>query len=93
MAHGVLEIPVTGDYTYNLQAYGFANSFKTAIRDFELTRSRDGVFVMNNHPGRFGDRGFRFLRTVLETIEKDTQLLRLVDVAKYATRIEEEHRE
>jgi peptidoglycan/xylan/chitin deacetylase (PgdA/CDA1 family) len=82
MTNGVLEIPVTGDYTYNLNAYGFSASLETAMRDFELTRSKDGIFVLNNHPNRFGDGEFRFLKTLLNAIGRDSKFLRLVDIAR-----------
>ena len=87
MANGILEIPVTGDYTYSLGTRGFADSLKTAMRDFELTRCRDAVFVMNNHPARFGDTHFKFLKTLMKSIEKDTRFFTLDRIAKSVSSI------
>jgi peptidoglycan/xylan/chitin deacetylase (PgdA/CDA1 family) len=79
---GVVEIPVSGDYTYSLNSNNFNESLKIALRDFERVKSHDGVFVLNNHPKHFGNIGLRFLRILVESVSKKTVFLRLCDVAK-----------
>lgn len=78
----IIEIPVVGDYTYNLRSYGFLNAYKMAIRDFELMESLGGIFVVNNHPNLFGSMEFQFLKKLLEKIGERSEFMRLIDVAK-----------
>jgi len=82
MANGVIEIPVTGDYTYNMKSCGFLNSLKVALRDFNLVRRSNGVFVVNNHPDHFGEKEFELTKILVRKIAEDTTFQRLVDVAK-----------
>jgi peptidoglycan/xylan/chitin deacetylase (PgdA/CDA1 family) len=78
----VMEIPVSGDYTYNLKRSNFSDFLRIAVRDFEWVKSRQGVFVLNNHPQHLSDNSYRFLRTLIKQLSKRTDFLRLCDVAK-----------
>jgi hypothetical protein len=80
--HGLLEIPVTGDYTYDLNTTNFSISLKRAIRDFEWVTSGEGVFVMNIHP-RPSDANllYKFLKEFVKELRNRTCFSRLVDVA------------
>jgi peptidoglycan/xylan/chitin deacetylase (PgdA/CDA1 family) len=79
---GLMEIPVTGDYTYNLSEYTFAAAVNVALQDFKWIKSRGGVFVLNNHPQRLSDYGFQFLRILVKKLEEEAIFLRLADVPK-----------
>lgn len=79
----LIEIPVTGDYTFNLTSEILSNSLKNAIRDFEWIRSREGVFVINIHPNLVDLHILeRFLGTFIKRIRQRTDFRRLVDLAK-----------
>lgn len=83
---GVLEIPVTGDYTLNLQKFGFLSSLKQALKDFELIRSHDGVFVLNNHPNHVDLEVLSsFLGRITKSISQETDFLRLCDVEDHTS--------
>jgi len=82
IANGIIEIPVTGDYTYNMEHYVFLDSLKIVMRDFELMRSFNGIFVINNHPDRFHETEFQLLKTLVMKIRKGTTFLRLGDAAQ-----------
>lgn len=82
MANGVMEIPVTGDYTYNLESYGFADSLRVALRDFELLKLSNGIFVINNHPKCFRDRETQFLKILMKKLSGEATFQKLADVAK-----------
>lgn len=79
--HDIIEIPVTGDYTYNLKSGNFFSSLKRALRDFEWVESHNGVFVMNIHLGRLNRILLRrFLKTCVDKLHGKTNFVRLVDV-------------
>lgn len=80
--YNVVEIPVCGDYTYSLETRKFAEFLSAAIRDFELIKSVGGVFVINNHPQRFKNVGFRFLRVLFKKLSTMAYFSKLCDVAK-----------
>jgi predicted deacetylase len=81
---GVLEVPVTGDYTYKLNDMGFSSSLDQALRDFESVRSQDGVFVLNNHPNRIDLKVlFTFLRTFVAKVSCKSDFVRLKDVERF----------
>ena len=82
VTEGVVEIPVSGDYTYSLKDSDFSDFLRRAMRDFEWIESRGGVFVLNNHPQRLSETGYRFLRTLVEKLSKRTDFLRLYDAAE-----------
>jgi len=82
LTNGIVEIPVAGDYTYNLGSCGFSDSLKMAMRDFELVKSSGGIFVINNHPNLFQESEFQFLRTLINKIRTRSTFLRLIDVAQ-----------
>jgi peptidoglycan/xylan/chitin deacetylase (PgdA/CDA1 family) len=81
-ANGVLEAPVTGDYTFNLENYGFLDSLGIAMRDFRMVEFSGGIFVINNHPHCFRKRGFQFLTTVINKLHEKTVFHTLTDVAQ-----------
>jgi peptidoglycan/xylan/chitin deacetylase (PgdA/CDA1 family) len=84
----IIEVPVSGDYTYSLNGNNFNEFLKIALRDFERVKSHNGVFVLNNHPKRFKNFGEQFLRILVRSISKKTEFLRLCDVAEiYKTRL------
>lgn len=77
----ILEIPVTGDYTYNLKNFNFYDSLKQALRDFDWIKSRNGVFVLNNHPNHVDLKVlFAFLRVLISRISHKTDFMRLKDL-------------
>lgn len=81
VSDGIIEIPVSGDYTFTLNDSDFFDYLKIAMRDFEQVRSSQGVFVLNNHPQYLSDTAYRFLRTLVKKFSKRTDFLRLCDVA------------
>lgn len=52
-SNGILEICVSGDYTFKLSSNNFHHILGKAINDFKQIASHEGVFVLNNHPKRF----------------------------------------
>jgi peptidoglycan/xylan/chitin deacetylase (PgdA/CDA1 family) len=82
VSEGVVEIPVSGDYTFGLKPSDFSDFLRIVMRDFEWVKSRQGVFVLNNHPQHLSDAGYRFLRTLVDRLSKRTDFLRLCDVAE-----------
>jgi len=85
---GILEIPVTGDYTFNLANYGFSKSLRVALRDFDLMKTFNSVFVMNNHPNCLHNEGIQLLRVLTERIRKLTSFEKLRDVARFSHQID-----
>jgi peptidoglycan/xylan/chitin deacetylase (PgdA/CDA1 family) len=79
--YGLLEIPVTGDYTYDLNNINFCKSLKRAVRDFEWIMSRHGVFVVNIHPNvsEMNLLG-KFLQILCKELDGRTEFIRLVDI-------------
>lgn len=78
----LMEIPVTGDYTFNLTCESLADSLKAAIRDFEWLKSFEGVFVINIHPNYVDLRILdRFLSMFINMTKKRTDFCRLTDLA------------
>jgi len=77
---GVVEIPVSGDYAYNLEKRDFQGFLGRALKDFQWTASHEGVFVLNNHPERFKESGLQFLKQFIKLLSGKTVFLRLVDV-------------
>jgi peptidoglycan/xylan/chitin deacetylase (PgdA/CDA1 family) len=78
---GIIEIPVTGDYTYNLKEENFYDSLKGALRDFEWAKYHDCAFVMNIHTYRLEKSLLRsFLQKLVSKLFEKTDFVRLVDV-------------
>lgn len=77
MEEGILEIPVYGDYTYNLTE--FKNSLKRALNDFDFL-GVDGIFVINNHIKR--SEYFKFLKSFFMYVSHRTNFLRLIDLVE-----------
>lgn len=76
----LLEIPVTADYTYNLNVVHFAQLLKHAKADFDWVRELDGIFVLNNHINRSGTIGLKFLHALINEIRHETDFIRLKDL-------------
>lgn len=83
--NGIIEIPVTGDYTYRLRDQVCSKSFRFALwkamQDFSWVRRVDGVFVLNNHPflQRF-DRVLAFLDAFVQRLRKKTEFVPTKDL-------------
>jgi len=79
----LMEIPVSGDYTFNLTSELLSNSLRNAMRDFEWIKSREGVFVVNIHPNQV-DIGVldSFLSTLIKRTRKGTDFHRLADLTR-----------
>lgn len=82
VAEGIVEIPVSGDYTYSLKNSDFYDFLRKAIRDFQWTVSRGGVFVLNNHPQRLSKTGYRFLGILVRKMSRKAKFFRLRDIAE-----------
>jgi peptidoglycan/xylan/chitin deacetylase (PgdA/CDA1 family) len=79
--YDLMEIPVTGDYTYDLNSSNFSYMIQMALRDFQLIASRDGVFVINIHPNRSDTILLtKFLQVLVKALHKKTDFSRLVDI-------------
>ncbi len=78
---GLTEIPVVGDYVYNLKKVGFVNTLRQALNDFEWVRALDGVFVVNSHIHYLTEAGMSLLNHLVEKIVERTEFLRLRDLA------------
>jgi len=78
---GLIEIPVTGDYTYNLTDTRMANCVERTIRDFNWVECKKGVFVMNIHPNRTScGLLLAYLREIIKRLHGRTEFTRLKDV-------------
>jgi peptidoglycan/xylan/chitin deacetylase (PgdA/CDA1 family) len=82
MTRGIVEIPVTGDYTLNLENYGFTNSLKIAIRDFDLMTLSNRAFVINNHPICMYNKGTELLKVLIKRLEGLATFVRLSEIAR-----------
>lgn len=82
VTNGVVEISVSGDYTYNLENNNLSFPLRRALKDFEWVGSNGGVFVLNNHPQRFNENSYLFLRAFVKKLSKQTDFLRLCDVVE-----------
>jgi peptidoglycan/xylan/chitin deacetylase (PgdA/CDA1 family) len=78
----LFEIPVTADYTYDLTCVLFPRLLKLAEKDFEWVSSLDGIYVVNNHVGRFGNLGFSFLRALIDKVRPRTDFAKLEDLVR-----------
>ena len=45
----ITEIPITGDYTYNLSPDDFDRSMENMNSDIKFVYKRKGAFIINNH--------------------------------------------
>jgi len=78
---GLTEIPVVGDYVYNLKKVGFINTLKQALNNFEWIRAKDGVFVVNTHIQHLNRTEMSLLDHLVKKIVDKTEFLRLGDLA------------
>lgn len=82
VTNGIVEICVSGDYTFKLNSNNFHSFLNRALCDFKWIRSNKGVFVLNSHPQRLGKIGYSFLKTLISKISKDNNFYRLSDIAE-----------
>ena len=73
----ITEIPITGDYTYDLNNY---NTLERAVNDFRWVRRLNGVFVVNTHIRNLYLE-LDFLRILIKKLAPNTNFLRLKDLA------------
>jgi len=79
--YDLIEIPVTGDYTYNLKKSNLHHFIRRAVSDYEWIESKKGAFVMNIHLHRLSSSLLsKFLVTFVKKIRRTTDFVRLVDV-------------
>jgi peptidoglycan/xylan/chitin deacetylase (PgdA/CDA1 family) len=78
---GLYEIPVTADYTINLNHDCFARRLARAVGDFNWVRKSRGVFVVNTHLQVAGQLGIEFLRQLINELRGETEFVRLIDLA------------
>jgi peptidoglycan/xylan/chitin deacetylase (PgdA/CDA1 family) len=82
---GIIEIPITGDYTFGLGGQVCSKSHRFALwkamQDFNWAREVGGVFVLNIHPylRRF-DYVFTFLDALVQRIQKKTEFVPAKDL-------------
>jgi peptidoglycan/xylan/chitin deacetylase (PgdA/CDA1 family) len=84
---GLTEIPVTGDYIYNLKKFRFSAVLKRAINDFDWVKNFNGVFVLNNHVQCLNRMGFNFLEEMIKRITGKTNFVKLVDLTEARAKI------
>jgi len=78
---GLIEIPVTGDYTYNLTDVRMRDCVERTVRDFNWVECKRGVFVMNIHPDRLGCGLLStYLLEIIKRLRGKTEFTRLKDV-------------
>lgn len=79
--HGIIEIPVTGDYSYDLRESNLSYLVACAIHDFKWIKSQKGVFIVNIHLNRLDSNLLsRFLRIFIAKTKKLTDFVRLIDI-------------
>lgn len=76
----IVEIPVTGDYTYSLDDSCFQRRLRQAKRDFNWVKGLDGIFVMNNHLQRSGMLALKFLSALTAELRDETDFVRIMDL-------------
>ena len=80
---GIVEIPVTGDYTYGLHNCDLCAVLQRAIYDFRWARDFHGAFVINTHIQNIR-RELDFLGVLVDRLDSDTTFVRLKDLTKMA---------
>jgi predicted deacetylase len=87
----LVEIPVTGDYTWDLKArqqrarrYGsvFLQAYRKALTDLQLIRNVDGAFVINAHVQHLDWLGINLLGKLVTDLSRTSKFLRLRDLAR-----------
>lgn len=82
VTNGIVEICVSGDYTWKLNSNNFHSLLNRALSDFRWIRSCEGAFVLISHPQRLGKIGYSFLETLMSKTSKDSDFYKLCDIAK-----------
>jgi peptidoglycan/xylan/chitin deacetylase (PgdA/CDA1 family) len=78
---GLLEIPVTGDYAYNLSRANFLFLLKKALGDFHWIKSHNGAFVINFHANRVETQLLgEFIEALTRKLRKESRFVRLIDM-------------
>jgi predicted deacetylase len=81
LKQNIMEIPVTGDYTLNCNMANLQMHLNKALADFELVKSKGGVFVLNNHPNHVDSVVLsQFLTVFVEKTKDKTNFFRLCDI-------------
>lgn len=78
--NGIVEIPVTADYTLSTAAIGIDRRVQLARKDFDWVRQIGGTFVVNNHIGIAKGFVFEFLHSLISDLRDDTEFVRLKDL-------------
>jgi peptidoglycan/xylan/chitin deacetylase (PgdA/CDA1 family) len=76
----ICEIPVTGDYGYNIDKTSFNKHLQRAEADFKWVKQIGGAFVANNHVGPWGPIGLQFLRALIDDLHDETDFFVLRDL-------------
>ena len=77
---GILEMPVTADYTFGTDTMGLGTRLKIARKDFDWTKQSGGTFITNNHVDSAKGLVFEFLHSLINDISGDTEFVRLKDL-------------
>jgi peptidoglycan/xylan/chitin deacetylase (PgdA/CDA1 family) len=78
--NGIVEIPVTADYTLSTATIGLDKRLQLAREDFNWVRRIGGTFVVNNHVDIAKGFVFEFLHSLINDIRDDTEFVRLKDL-------------
>lgn len=74
----IAEIPVTGDYTYNLGPGDFSHSMEIMNRDIKFVCKKEGTFIINNHMQCTSVDYDKFLKYLVDINE--LRFYRLIDI-------------
>ena len=79
--HDILEIPVSGDYLYNVKNEDIFTPIGRALSDFDWIRSQNGVFVINIHTHKLSATLLqKSLHVLVSKIRGKTELVKLMDI-------------
>ncbi len=78
--NGIVEIPVTADYTLSTATIGLDGRLQLARKDFDWAGQVGGTFVVNNHIDIAKGFVFEFLHSLINDIRDDTEFVRLKDL-------------
>ena len=80
----IYEIPVTGDYAFNLCPSNFERCLKSAIEDFDWTQRIGGIFVVTHHINRSTLLGLKLLFSLIRELRSKTDFLTLNELTQHA---------
>ncbi len=78
----IYEIPVIGDYAFNLLPGNFEQCLKRAVEDFHWAERLDGIFVVTHHINRATSIGLKFLSTLIHELRGKTDFLTLTELTR-----------